>query len=924
MDAKVKLNGKINANRYLNAKLIHIILFLLLPVAGMMAQTPVSDTLPLPLSSQPDSAKLVLTDSLPAPADSLVADVRQFSLSKDSLDAPVEYDARDSMIYDIAGQKVHLFGNASVKYQTITLEAAHIIFDWSTNIVTAGGLPDSTGNMAGFPKFTEAENEFNAKRMEYNFRTRKGFIYEVTSQQDDIVVHAARSKFVGTADTKDTTQQRRDIIYSEDAIFTTCTHPEPHFGIRSSRQKVIPNKLVVVGPSNLEIMNVPTPLWLPFGFFPINKGRRTGLLFPRDYEFSPALGFGIKDIGWFFPLGDNFNLSITSNIYLKGTWGVNARSQYRKRYKYSGSFDLGFDSRRTENLSDGSYSNIKAVRINVSHNQDRSAHPSITFGGNINFETSGFGRRVYNDAYNVLNNTLNSNFSFSKNWQDKPMSLNISLSHDQNRQTGLVNVSFPVVQFQTQTLYPFRSEKRIGPKRWYEDITLRYTSEARNRVSGVDTAFFTNETLKNAQYGMQQNVTTGTSFKILKYFNLNPSASYREVWYFRSLRKNFLPGLDIDTIFPQQGPAFFDTLSFGQVMDTFVTGFEAFRTFSAGVTLNTQIFGTLKFGKGWLRGIRHVMKPSISFNFSPNYLNPSLGYFRQVADPADPTEFDQYSIFQQGIFGGPPSSGRQMGISYSINNIFEAKYYSKKDSSEQKLKLFDNIVLGGNYNFAADSLKWSQVNIGGTTRFFKGVTTVSVRAVLDPYISVVDSRGALRRVNRLAWNEKGRPLEFVSAGASFTSGLTVGKIRSLFQGKEEEVVEDLRSEPQPGRIEETDFLSLFENFSINHNLQLDWRRMPSGRDSFTVSFHSVNLQGSIQLTRNWNINIGGIGYDFKSKTTTYPYLGFSRDLHCWEMGMTWAPDRGTYSFYIQVKPGTLDFIKLPYQRNNFDANRAFQ
>jgi len=907
----------------LNAKLIHIILFVTALAYSLQGQTTSPetprDTLP-PLT--PDSSSLVF-DTLPPGADSSVLSVQTITFSKDSLDAPVEYNAKDSMIYDIAGQKVYLFGDAIVKYQSITLEAAHIIFDWKTNIVSADGLPDSLGRMAGFPKFSEGENKFEAKRMQYNFRSRKGIIYEVTTQQNDIIVLAARSKFVsGTP--QDSTQQRNDIVYSEDAIFTTCTHPEPHFGIRSTRQKVIPNKLIVVGPSNLEIMNVPTPLWLPFGFFPIAKGRRTGLLFPRDYEFSPALGFGIKDIGWFFPLGDNFNLSLTSNLYLKGTWGVNARAQYRKRYKYSGNFDLGFDSRKTENISDGSYSRINAIRINISHTQDRSAHPSNTFGGNINFETSGFGQRVYNDAYNVLNNTLNSNFSFNKNWQDKPISLNVSLTHDQNRQTGLVNVSFPVVQFQTQTLYPFRNEKRSGPKRWYEDITMRYTSEARNRVTGVDTAFFSNETLKNAQYGIQQNVTTGTSFKILKYFNLNPSATYREVWYFRSLRKNFIPGLDIDTISPQQGPVFFDTLAFGQVMDTLVTGFESFRTYSAGVSLNTQIFGTIKFGKGWLRGLRHVIKPSVSFNFSPNYLNPSLGYFRNVQDPQDPAVFDQYSIFQGNIFGGPSAQGRQMGISYSINNIFEAKYYSRKDSSEQKLKLFDNIILGGNYNFAADSLKWSQVTIGGTARFFKGVTTLSVRALLDPYISEVDSRGVLRRVNKLAWKEKGRIVDFVSAGANFTSGLTVGKIREIFEGKKEEVVEDLRSQPRAGRVEETDFLSLFENFSINHNLSLDWRRTASGRDTFTVSNHSIDIQGRIQLTRNWNINIGRIGYDIKSKSFTDPFLGFSRDLHCWEMGMSWAPNRGTYAFYIQVKPGTLDFIKLPYQRNNFDTSRAFQ
>ncbi len=920
------MKDKINANRYLNAKLFHIILFFLLQTLCLRAQTPATDTLPLPGAPQGDSLLLGVNDTLPLPLDSLSSNVKTFSLSKDSLDAPVDYNATDSMIYDIAGQKVHLFGDAVIKYEAITLEADYIVFDWSTNIVSATGLPDSLGKLAGFPKFTEGDNEFNAKRMEYNFRSRKGIIYDVTSQQDDIVVHAARSKFVGSAATKDSTEQRKDIIYSEDAIFTTCTHPEPHFGIRSTRQKVIPNKLVVVGPSNLEIMNVPTPLWLPFGFFPINKGRRTGLLFPSDYEFSPALGFGIKDIGWFFPLGDNFNLSLTGNVYLKGTWGMNARAQYRKRYKYSGNFDLGFNSTRTENLEDGTYSRINAVRVTLSHNQDRAAHPSNTFGGSINFETSGFGQRIYNDAYNVLNNTLNSNFSFSKNWQDKPLSLNISLSHDQNRQTRQVNVSLPIVQFQTQTLYPFRSEKRSGPKRWYEDITLRYTSEARNRMTGLDTSFFTNETLKNAQFGIQQTITSGTSFKVLKYFNLNPSINYKEVWYLRSLRKNFIPELETETVFPPQGPAFIDTLSFGRVIDTFVTGFESFRTYSAGVSLNTQIFGTIKFRKGWLRGLRHVIKPSISFNFSPNYLNPSLGYFRDVADPQDPQVFDRYSIFQQGVFGGPPNGGQQMGISYSFNNIFEAKYYSRKDSSDNhKIKLFDNITLGGNYNFAADSLKWSQVNIGGTARFFKGVTTVSVRAILDPYISIADSKGRLLRVNRLAWNEKGRPLEFFSAGASLTSGLTVGKIRSIFQGKEEKVVEDLRSEPQqPGRVEETDFLSLFENFSISHNLSLDWRRTVTGRDTFTVSNHSVDVQGSIQLTRNWNINIGRIGYDFKNKTFTDPFLGFSRDLHCWEMGLNWAPNRGTYSFYIQVKPGTLDFIKLPYQRNNFDSRRAFQ
>ena len=824
------------------------------------------------------------------------------------------------MIYDLSGQRVHLYGDASVSYTSINLKAGYIVLDWNTSVVTASGMPDSLGRMASFPEFSDGRQTFNADSMRYNFQTRRGVVYKVVTQQNDIVVRGERSKFISIP-ARDTTEQPQDIIFSQNSIFTTCTHDQPHFGIRSQRQKVIPDKMVIVGPSNLEIMNVPTPLWLPFGFFPIPQGRSTGLLFPRDYQFSPQWGFGFEGIGWYFPISDHFNLSLTTNLYIKGTWGVNVASQYRKRYKYNGNFDLGYDVRRSED-PEGNIDRPQSLRILWSHRQDRSAHPTNTFGGSINIQTNDYQSRVFNDASRVLQNQLNSNLAFSKDWRDKPMNFNASLSHNQNSATGNVTINFPNLKFQTQALYPFRQQERVGPKRWYEDITMRYQGEARNRFEANDTTLFSQKTLEDAQFGVQQSVTSGTSFKVLRYFNLNPGANYSEVWYLKSLRRDFVPGLVIDTAF-NNGVETYDTLSFGTIDQRFVTGFESFRQFNTSLSLNTQIFGTMLFKSGPIRGIRHVMKPSISFNYTPDYARPELGYTDNVRNPNNPDLLDEYSIFQGAIFGGPPTSGQQMAINYSLNNIFEAKVFSKRDSTTKNIKLFDNLIINGNYNFAADSLKWSPLSASGTARLLKGMTTFGAQALFDPYAAVVEKNGNLRRVNEFAWRRDGQLLRFVNANARFNTNISVGKIRALFQGKEEEVVERAPLPEDEFRpVEETDFLSLFENFNISHNLVFQFGT-PTKSDTVFVQTHSINCQGGIQLTENWTIVIGNFGYDFARKGLTYPSLGFSRDLHCWQMNLSWQPTRGTYNFSIGVKPGSMDFLKIPYNRNNADGRRQF-
>ncbi len=864
--------------------------------------------------------------------DSIVRPFQGVQLSKDALEAPVKYACSDSMISDIKNQKIYLYGNAKVIYTSINLDADFLVFDMASNIVTAEGLPDSLGNMAGFPHFKDGTQEFTAKRMRYNFKTKKGIVYDVTTEQQGIIIHGSRSKFE-QKEAKDTSGTIDNIIYSKDAIFTTCTNAEPHFGIRSRKQKIVTGKLVIVGASNLEIMGIPTPLWLPFGMYPITDQKKAGLIFPNEYGYNNKWGMGINGVGWFWPINDYFNLSLTGKVYVKGTWGLTMASTYKKKYKYNGNFSFGFLHDRQENLETALFDANNSFSINLSHRQDAKAHPTISLGGTINFQLNGFSKKNSDDPRQVLdNNILSSNFNFSKRWRDRPFSMTIGMSHSQITGTSLrpgsITVNFPTFTFRTQTLYPFKIKERTGKERWYESITLQYSAEAKNTITGVDSTFFSKETLKNARYGARQKASSGTSIRLLKYFNLTPNVSYEEVWYFKRLNKNFIPGLNIDTTTLDNGIMKLDTISYGDIVIDTIPGFSSYRTVKMGASINTTLFLTKKF-KGRFRGFRHVMKPRASFNYSPDYTTEKLGWYKEIEDIYDPTKSNRYSVYQGGIYGEPSSRGKQMTISFGIGNTFEGKYFSKRDSMEKKFKILRTLNLSGNYNFAAqDSFYWSRVSLSGNNSFFKGMTTMSFNATFDPYVNVLSERTngnlILERIHELNWNKSKKPLQFVNAHLSLTTNLTAKKIKEWIIGKEESTTSK-KDKQKKNTIQEDDFFDLFENFRISHNFGMDLTRMPTERgiiDTLIVTTNVIDMNGSIRLTDNWNLNIGRIGYDFRSKKVTYPSLGFSRDLHCWEMGMNWAPSRGTYTFYIRVKPGPLDFLEIPHNRNFRDGQRV--
>ncbi|NND06808.1 MAG: hypothetical protein HKN87_10555 [Saprospiraceae bacterium] len=897
--------------------------------------------------------------------------------SADTLEALVDYSAKDSIRFDNVNRLIYLYGEASIKYQTYTITADYIKVDLDSSIATAEQLPDSLKpkdeflalqaeedepvdeefsappvdslgldsldfalrrdeepdenkerNEDGRPYFDDGNSNFTADRLRYNFKSRKGKVYKVVTEESQMFIRGAETKFVsGGPDTNSV-----DYVYSKDVILTTCSAEEPHYGIRSKKQKIVPNRQVIVGPSNLEIAGVPTPLVLPFGFFPIPKGAQNGLIIPNDYEFSEQWGFGVRGIGWYFPISDHIDTEVTGDIYFNGSWGLQNRTRYRKRYRYNGSFNIGYSNRIGESISEEGVTMKdpqKSFSINWSHTQDQRARPGQTFSASVRMQTSGYEQLNYNDT-RVLNNQYASNVSFRKTFAGTPFRLSANARHSQNTRTGDMQFTLPDVQLSMNRIFPFKRKKNPNPEqKWYEKVSLLYTGKFLNRIRTKDSLLFQESLFKNAEFGANHDLNTSASFQVLKYFNITPTVNYSESWYFETIRKMFDPTLELrsDTIinpFDSTFAVLYDTLSFGEVLKDTIDGFQALREYSASIALSTNIFGSLGVNrtKGWFRGIRHVVKPSISFNFSPDYTDPALGYVDYVQQDIRSEELDEYSIFEGALFGSPPQSGRRMALGYAIGNLLEAKFFSKKDSTAKKVKLFNTISVNGSYNFVADSLKWSPVNLSGTTTFFKGLSRVNFSAVFDPYLKTASGR----RINRLVFDERKRPIRFDRAAIRLSSGMTVGQIKDLFKPTEEEQTNgrgSRGSRSSSSRSErssdlEESITDLFKDFRLNHDIVLMWTTDSDGSKKLDVTTNSINTRGNIRLTPNWDLSVGNIGYDFRRKQITYPYLSFTRNLHCWEMAFSWAPERGTYSFTLRVREGPLSFIKIPYQKNNQD------
>ena len=902
---------KINTKSPLKTKVIYFIIFFSTWAICSNAQIPDSILKKQSISRLNNTLN---PDTLPRDTPDVIQTTIVYS--KDTLDAIVDYGSKDSMIFDNVANLVHLYGAAYVNYKNLKLTAAYIVIDLKNNIATAKPQPDSIGRLRGLPNFKDDSQEFTAGEMRYNFRTQKGVVKEVTTKYNDAYVHGGLSKFVSS---KGDSTHRDDIAYSTDAIFTTCNADHPHFGIHSSKQKVIPNKLIVVGPSNLVIGDIPTPLFLPFAAFPLSKGKQTGLIFPRDYEYNQIFGFGLRNLGWYFPLSDTRDLTLQADIYVRGTWGLRARSNYIKTYKYSGSFEVGYSSI----ISEDERANIiraPSWSVNWQHSQDQRANPLFSFNASVNLQGSkskqfsNYQSNVYNDFKRATTSTISSNIGFTKTFPGKPYSLTGGANVTQNTATRVMTISLPNLDFRVQTLFPFKNNNRVGNERWYEKVSLQYASSLQNRVETQDSALFSKKVLENLNFGVKHDLSSSVNFNLFKYFNLAPSVNYTEAWYLKQFRKSFDPNqivTKLDTTYNVDSSDFnvrIDTVLYGKVDTIKKTGFYRVPQISMGASISTRVFGTMQFKKGWLRGIRHTMTPSIGFNYSPDYHRYEDSIQTDLRNPFR----DIYNLYQNAIFGAPSTGGTQAALTYSLTNLFEMKTFSKKDSTFNKAKLLENVTVAGSYNFVADSFRFSQIAMGTGTNFFKGLTTLSVNILLDPYGR--NSKGT--RLQEFALKSNGKLFNLVNATLSLNSGLSIGDIRRIFKG---ENTQSTNANPNADanknvkKAGEESLADLLESFRLSHNFTLS-RSNINGIDT-TQYQNALYTSGNIPLSKKWRITVGNIGYDFISKSMTYPDFGFYRDLHCWEMGVNWQPTRGTFSFYLRVKPGTLDFLKIPYAKN---------
>ncbi len=835
--------------------------------------------------------------------DSTVVEVEEIPLNiaEGALDESVNYDAKDSIIYDIVNQKIYLYGKASVSQDKIKLSAAQIVLDQQAKIMKANGRIDSTGTLVERPVFTEGNRSFESDEIVYNFETKKGRLSQIVTQEGE-----------GYLRGKSVKKNERDELFAQDAFYTTCNLEHPHFKIAVDKVKVVPNKLIVSGPAQLIIEDVPTPLVLPFGIFPIQKTRTSGVLLP-SYGYSPRRGYYFQGGGYYFGVSDLFDLAITGDIYTNGSWRLNTASNYRKRYKYNGLVSLDFGRSRDGDPITPDFEVRDNFFIRWNHNQDAKARPNSTFKANVSFGSSGFNKEYGISNSTVLTNTFTSSINYNQKLVGTPFNYTIGARHEQNTNTNIVNLTLPTFKLNMTRIQPFKRKVQIGQKKWYEEIGLAYNMDAQARVSIADSLLFTNEIFDNLKYGINHTPSLSTNFRILKYINVNPNINYSEAWYFQTIDKAYAVNYDDE----------------GVAVDTTIQtikneGFKRAMRFNGGVNFSTILYGMFNFKKGKVKAIRHELKPTLGFTARPDFAKNPWNYYQYVKDINGNVHPDstRFSIFEGGIYGSPPQ-GSQAAISYGFGNNLQMKVRpNASDTSrlDKKINLIDRLQVSSSYNFLADSLKMSNITINGGTNLFKKIN-VTYNSTFDPYITDDDNR----RLNTYEWKENKRLARFKTASVSLRSSFSSEKGRNSSGGGNVRQfnANDRNTNTNAPReqVEEiNNFPDLYEDWNIPWDINVDYnlrlnKSKRDGQDTVTVT-QTIGLRGSVNLTPKWRVAVN-TGYDITKRSMARTTIDIYRDLHCWEMSFSISPVGAyqNYSFKLNVKSQVLQDLKLTRRRS---------
>ncbi len=834
----------------------------------------------------------------------------KYNISNDAVDDTFEWGAGDFENFDKDSSKMELFDSAFVKYNTITLKAGYIEYDLKKNEITGKPLVDSMGNLLQKPVFTDKKDEFTANLIRYNLKTKKGYVEYAAKKEGELTVHGKLGKFIsGEGDSI----YHADQMFIQEGLITNCNLDHPHWGIRASKIKLIPNKLAIFGVSTIEIGDVPVyPIILPFGLYPMFQGQKSGLILPKRLDYNKDFGVGVKDIGIYLVLSDYMDLRVTGDIYSRGTHGLYIETNYAKRYKFTGNLKLSYFNAIRENSFNTEIVKSPAFNISLTHNQSPKAHPYQKLGGSLNFSLNGFQRKAYTDANNKINNITRSNFSYTNSLPGTPFSLAVALNHSQNNQTRSFDLTLPNITLNMNTIYPFKSKNRIGKEKWYEKISLNYNGAAQNLINATDTTIFTPEVLKQMKYGIKQHVGTNATFRVLKYFNASFSLSYDEKHYFKTINKYLDPETRYDSVgLSADSTIVYDTI-YGTIIKDTISQRKVYRHINPSINISTNRYGKILFNKGWLRGIKHKISYSVSISGNPVDETKLYNRYVDTDTREEYNEREEYSIFEYaGPFGTSTPQKNNLILNYSINNLLEAKIFSKKDSSLRKIPLLKNFTINGNYNITADSLNFSQIRTGFNFSLFKNFISFRYSGTFDPYIKVDN-----RRLNTFVWEERKLPLRHEKSTLNISVyNKSFSDIIKLFSKKGNDTKTKNKTAANNDKL-----FDILKDFRLNYNLNMTWKYNENNVDTFYISTHSIRLSGTIPITKNWRIRVNNLDYNLKDLKFEYPDFGFERDLHCWKMNFSWQPKGGSYTFFIGVKSSMLQFIKYQHGVDPIRAN----
>lgn len=829
--------------------------------AACPAVYPASDSDSTVIQRAPDSLIVAAT-----PGDSVKE-------AGDALPAAIKYQARDSIRVVADSMVVYLYGEARVDYQDLKLQADFIRIDMNNKEISASGRLDSAGQTTGRPEFAQGVQEFRASSMRYNFESRKGKINYVITSEGDGYIHGETVK-----------KDEENNFYIRKGMYTTCNNDTPHFSITSNKLKVIQNNKIVTGPAYLTIEDIPTPLAIPFGFFPNTKDRSSGVIFPGFGE-SAERGFYFQKLGYYFGFNDYFNLALTTDLYTKGSYTIDGTSQYRKRYKYSGGLRASYAKTVYSERGLPDYSSRKDFHVNWLHNQDPKANPYSIFNANVSLGTSEYYQNTISSQNNFLTNTFQSSVTWTKLFPEKPINLTVAMNHWQNTITRDVRVTLPDVSFGVARFTPFERKIQTGAPRWYEKIGMNYTMRATNSIETKDTLLFDENSLKEMRNGFQHVIPVSTSFNAFKYLTVSPTLNYNERWYFKTL--NYEWNSDLNQL---------DTIN--------VNGFKAARDYQVSVGLLTRVYGMFQYAKGPVAALRHVLTPSVSFSYRPDFSDSKYGYYKTVQSDTSGNTLS-YSIFQNGIYGGP-SAGKFGSIGLSLDNNLEMKVRANSDTGMtlKKIKLMESLRFATSYNMIADSLNWTPLTFNGRTTFANKLI-FTFGGVLNPYAYDENNLD----YNRFLYDVNGQLFRLTSANAALNFSLTgKGKQKNTSRYTSRELEEIMRN---------PDYYLDFDvpfNFFVGYNLGYSKRG-----DLESTLTQSVTFSGDFNLTPAWKIGFNS-WYDLEVGKFTSMSTSIYRDLHCWEMRLNWIPFGGqeSYTFQINVKSSVLQDLKLIKRKDFFD------